>query len=429
MMNTSGFLISFYNGIIYKCKKVIKSIRPTSLDFYIIRQFTASFIVSLFFFVAIYIMAQIFQRSKWVPPGSSDLLLFEYYFYMGVYWMYIFQPFSFLFATVYVLSRMAQFRELTAIISTGISLYRISIYPLLITALYCFVLIVFMQNSLIFPSYQKQDILEQVVFHKEDPKNMERLKDNHDFSVFGSNDLIYIVSYYNAMQREMDNVTIIKLKKGAEDIKISDFTTNTNMWLITNAQELTKERSLIYPEKMNILLRIDCDSAFWDDKNKDWVIRHGIIREIENSGQSFRISAVTNQTYNYIIDPPYYFERAWYDIDAMTYEEGSRYLDKLIKSKLDYKEPEARYLSRFSYPLGMIFIVLAGIGVVDITRRKLSFIINLMLSMGLFVIYYIFYAVGISLAGKGNISPAVGACTGTVFLIISSIYIYAKAKT
>ncbi len=428
-MNGRSLYKAGVSVLIGKYRDLGRNLRPTSIDRYISGQFLASFALSLFFFVAIYIMAQIFQRMRWVPQGADNVLLIGYYFYMGIYWMYIFQPFSFLFATVYVLSRMAQYKELIAIISTGTSLYRISIYPLLISIVYCGLLIGVIQNNIIFPAYQRQNILEQVVFHKEDPKNMERLKDNHDFSVFGSNNLIYIVGFYNAQTLELDNVTIIKLKKNVEDIAAKDMVSNTNMWLITNALELTKERSLVYPEKMNILLRIDCDKANWDTNSRKWIIHQGIMREVENSGESFKTSAITNQAFSYIVDPPYYFERVWYDIDAMTYEEGSRYLDNLRKAKLDYKEQEARYLSRFSYPLGIIFIVLAGIGVVDLTRRKMSFIINLMLSMALFVAYYVFYAIGISLAGKGNISPAVGACTGSVFLMISSIYIYRKAKT
>jgi lipopolysaccharide export LptBFGC system permease protein LptF len=407
----------------------IKDLRITVLDWLIIRQFCASFVVSLFFFVVLYIMVQVFQHSQWLPQDSDNFLVFQYYFFMGVYWLYIFQPFAFLFASVYGLSRMAQFRELIAVVSTGTSLYRISIFPLLITIVYLIVLISYVQNIVIFQAYQRFNILEQVIFHKEDIKNIERLKDNHNFSEFGSNNLIYIVDYYDAVKKEMFNITVIKLKDNLKDDRAKEYISNQNAWLLTNAEELTKERSLVYPEQMNISMRIDCDKASWDDSAKRWVFHQGIERQVEYSGESFKSRAISNQSYDFISDPPYYFERIWYGIDGMTYQEGAKYIEKQIKAKQDYREAEVRYLSRFTYPFGIIFIVLAGIGVIDLSRRKISFIINLMISMSIFIVYYIFYAIGISLSAKGDIPPWIGASTGTVFIIIISIYMYRKAKT
>lgn len=300
------FLSNKYTAVRAK----IKNFRVTTLDIFIIKQFSASFVISLFFFVVIYIMCQIFLHVQWLPPGSDFFLLTQYYFFMGVYWLYIFQPFSFLFASVYGLSRMAQFRELIAVVSTGTSLYRISIFPLLITIVYFIILVSFLQNTIIFPAYQKFNILDWVIFHKEDPKTIDRLKDNRNFSVFGSNDLIYIVDYYNAITKEMFKITVIKLKDTMKDIKAREYISNQNAWLITNAEELTKERSLVYPEKMNIIMRLDADKASWDEINKRWVFHEGIEREIENSGESFITSKIKNKSYDFIQDPPIILKRS-----------------------------------------------------------------------------------------------------------------------
>ncbi len=418
-----------FPAMLDKIKEKMKYYRFTVLDRYILTVFVSSFIVSLFFFISIYILTQIFTELRWLPPGTDVFLIFQYYFFYGVYWTCILQPFSFLFATVYVLSRMAQFKELTAIVSTGTSIYRISFYPLLFTVIYCLFMILYFQNAIIFPANQKKNILNQIIFHKVDQKALVSLKDNQNFSVFGSNNLIYIVGYYHAVSSEMENITIIRLKNDNNDRKAEEYISNQNMWLITNAEELTKKRNLVYPENVNISLRIDANKAIWDLNARKWIFEHGIIRTIENAGESFIVRAFTNETFDFISDPPYYFERVWYAIDAMTYEEGARYIEKLVKSKQDYKEQKARYLSNFTYPLGIIFVVLAGIGIVDMSRRKYSFIINLMLSMALFVVYYLFFSIGISLAGKGNITPEMGALMGTVFLAITSIYIFKKAKT
>jgi len=411
--------------------KEIKLLRWTPIDRYVLNSFLISLFGSLFFFVCIYQLTVMFQDIKWIPQGTRPELLFKYYIFNGIYWIVILQPFSFLFATVYVLSRMAQFRELVAIVSSGTSIYRVSFYMIVFTLLYYLFMMLYFQNFVIFPCYQKKHILGEIVFQRADPKSLDRLRDNHNFSIFGSGDLIYIIGYYNAVSRELNNITIIQLKKGYEqkNISVEEIVSNQNEWLRTNVIELTKQRSLDYLGKINISLRIDADKAIWDQKNKQWLFNSGTIRYVEDSGNSFAVQTFTNVSFPFVTDPPYYFERSWYGIDAMTYEEGGKYVEKLRKSRQDYREALARHLSKFSYSLGIIFVVLAGIGIVDMSRRKISFIINLMISMALFVVYYLLFAMGIALAGKGVISPVVGAYVGTIFLGVSSIFIFRFAKT
>lgn len=415
-----------------KIEYFLKIVRMTSLDRYILSRFIVAFLGALFFFLLIFQLTQIFQDMRWLPPGTSFLALLQYYVFGSMYWITIFQPFGFLFATVYILSRMAHHRELVAIISTGTSIYRASLYLVVFTVLYYIFNVTFLQNAVIFPLYQKKIILSQIIFQKVDPKTIDRLKDNHNFSIFGSNNLIYIVGNYNAVDRVMDNLTIVQLKPKTNEVADKNTVTelsNSSSWIITNLEAITKQRNLIYPENVNITMRIDAERAVWNTNSKSWDLVNGTIRHVENSGESFAIQRFERQSFNFIIDPPYYFEKQWYGVDAMTFEEGKRYIDKLIKSHQDYKGDLARYLSNFSYPIGMIFVVLAGIGIVDLSRRKISFIMNLIFSVALFVMYYLFFSVGIALAGKGNIPPTFGAYTGTLFFGIVSIYFYVKVKT
>lgn len=422
---------AFVKGLLY-LKKVARKLKWTAIDRYIILNFVMAFLGSLVLFVAIYQLTQIFNDLKWLPPGTKSWLLIQYYLCNALYWMTILQPFSFLFATVYILSRMAQTRELVAIISTGTSIYRASVHLVIFAVLYYIFMIGFFQNSVVFPAYQQKNILGQIIFNKADPKALDRLKDNRDFSIFGSNSLIYIIGYYNAASREMLNVSIVQLKnidKRDNTPVVSPVFTNQNEWLLTNVNELTKQRSLVYPDKVNIALRVDVDKAVWENKSKKWIFNIGTIRHVENSGESFIIRTFTNESLPFVVDPPYYFEKIWYPMDAMTYEEGKSYVEKLRKSRQDYKGELANYLSKFSYSLGIIFIVLAGIGIVDLSRRKVSFIMNLMFSLVLFIIYYILFAVGISMSGKGNITPEIGAYGGGALLFVISLFLYRKAKT
>lgn len=417
----------------------LKLMKMTALDRYILYRFIMAFLGSLFFFLLIFQLTQIFQDMRWLPQGTDILVLTKYYIFGSMYWLIIFQPFGFLFATVYILSRMAHHHELVAIISTGTSIYRTTLYLVLFTVVYYIFNVTFLMNTVIFPLYQKKIMLAEVVFRKMDLKSLVRLKDHSNFSIFGSNNLIYIVGHFNASDLTMDNLTIVQLKSLTNEIKnpvlpapvpeTAIVSNNSSTWILTNLEEITKQRNLIYPENVNITMRIDAEKASWNTNEKRWYLMNGTIRRVENSGESFTIERFAQKSFDFIIDPPYYFEKQWYGVDAMTFDEGRKYIDKLIKSRQDYKGDMARYLSNFSYPLGMIFVVLAGIGIVDLSRRKISLVMNLIMSVALFVLYYLFFSIGIALAGKGNIPPTFGAYTGTIFFGIVSLYLYRKVKT
>ena len=113
----------------------------------------------------------------------------------------------------------------------------------------------------------------------------------------------------------------------------------------------------------------------------------------------------------------------------MKYDEAKRYVEKLKRTRQEYKGEAAAYYAKFSYALGIVFVVFLGIGIIDMSKRKISFIINLMISMLIFVSYYLFYALGISFAAKENISPFLGANLGTVFIAVFSTYLFLKVKT
>ncbi len=412
-----------------KIKAFLKYAKWTSLDSYVMKMFFSSLFISLFFFIVIYQLTQIFQDLRWLPPGTSAIMLFQYYFYGSLYWIVILQPFSFLFATVYVFSRMVHFQELIAVISTGTSIYRVSFYPVMFSV-FCYIFMIgFLQNSIIFPAYQQKNIYGQIIFNKVEKNTINKLKDRFNFSIFGAGQLIYIVGRYDAGLKQMENLTIVQLKMPISDHLQKQISTNENGWLLTNVLKLTKERRLSVSDKISVSLRIDANKAVWDSKNKTWVFESGIIRHVKNFGESFQVESFVNRSFDFIRDPPYYFEAEWYNMDGMTYEEGARHIEKLKKTRQDYKEDQARFLSKFSYLLGIIFIVLTGIGIIDPTKKKITFIINLMICLAIFIVYYLFFSLGISLAGKGNVSPQVGAFTGAVVFGVFSIYSYSRAKT
>jgi lipopolysaccharide export LptBFGC system permease protein LptF len=413
-----------------KIKEKINSLKWSKIDSYIFKKFIISLFGSLFLFIAIYILTMFFQEMRYFPEGVETGILLQYYLLHSTYWIVILQPLSFLFATVYVLSTLARTKELIAIVSTGTSLYRISFYMVLFSILYCVLMMGVVQDKLVFPAYQRSYVLREIIFRRATPESLDRLKDNKNFSIFGSNRLLYVVEKYDAVTKELKNITIVQF---TDKSKISDEAaekiSDEDLWFTENIDEIKRRRDLLYTYNINIQARIDAQRAVWDSANGTWKLFNGTIRYVDSGGMEFRVETFENRVFDFIVDEPFYFEKMWYSVDAMTSSEALRYVEMLKTTHQDYRDAEARYLAKFSYTIGIIMVVLTGIGIINIASRKISFIINLIISVVIFLIYYIFFAAGLALASKGDISPAFGAFVGSIFFALISTFLYTRTKT
>ncbi len=409
--------------------KFIKQFKWTKLDHYIFIKFIAVLIASLFLFVGIYQLTQIFQDLRGLPKGSDMNLLFQYYLYGSAYWILILQPFSFLFAIVYVLSSLGNSHELVAMISTGTSLHRITAYILLFTILYYFASIFYLNEHFTFPSYQKSIILRKIVFEKMDPNNLDQLKDNKNFSLFGSNQVLYVADSYLGIPKEINRITIVKFRKRTPIISEDLSILKSINWIQTNISRLTKERNLNYSDSLQIEMRVDARQAVWNTEKHNWKFYDGTIRYVNAQGTEFKVEHFHEKYFDFIKDPPSYFERSWFGTTAMTPSQSEKYIKKLKQSRQDAREAEANFYSKFSYPIGIIFVILAGIGIVNVSSRKISVVVNVIISLVLFVVYYILFAAGLAFSGKGILNPIIGSTMGAVVFAIISVVLYIRTKT
>lgn len=408
----------------------IKQFKWTKLDRYIFTKFILALLASLLLFVGIYQLTQIFQDLRSLPKGANVGLLIQYYLCSSAYWILILQPFSFLFSVVYVLSSLGNSRELVAMISTGTSIHRITFFILLFTILYFFATIGFLNQHFTFPLYQKSIILRKIVFERMDPRNLERLKDNRNISMFGSNQVLYVADSYQAVSKEIQNLTIVKFRKRIKTLdKDKKNTAKPKDWLSTNVSRLIRERNLNYKDFLQIEMRIDAKKAIWNVEKKNWKLYNGTIRYINPQGTEFKVEHFNEQFFDFTKDPPSYFERSWFGTIAMTPTQSKAYIKKRKKSRQDASEAEANFYSKFSYPLGLIFVILAGIGIVNISSRKISIVVNVILSLFLFVIYYVMFAAGLAFAGKGVLNPIIGSMMGAAVFAVVSVILYIRTKT
>ena len=409
----------------------LRTLRWNKLDSYIMKQFILSMIGSIVLFVSIYELAQIFQDLRGLPDDVNAYYLNLHYLNTVPYWTFILQPFGFLFATVYVLSKLSSTREMIAMVSTGTSIYRLTFYMLLTSILYYVFIVTFLMNAFVLPSYQKSYIYRRVALNQAKLGELSFLSDNKKFTIFGADNLLYLGEYYNATEKYIDNATVIQYLSQDEVAEATEFIPGgeDTEWLYDNRINIESLKNINVPDKISFQKRIDADKLLWDEEAEAWAISNGTIRLISEGGKLFSSREVKYEVDPNLIDPYWFFERNWYPIDAMTVEEGIRHIDKLKRSGRSYHSELTKFYAKDAYPLGLIFVVMIGIGIVNMASKKVSVPINSAISMALFVVFYLMYTSFLGMAGRGDVTPWVGGFGGSLIFGVLAFTLYARATT
>ena len=409
----------------------LRTLRWNKLDSYIMKQFLMSMIGAIVLFVSIYELAQIFQDLRGLPEDVDNYYLNLHYLNTVPYWTFILQPFGFLFATAYVLSKLSSTREMIAMVSTGTSIYRLTFYMILTSILYYVFIVTYLMNAFVLPSYQKSFIYRKVALNQAKIDELTFLNDNKKFTIFGADNLLYLGEYYNATEKYVDKATVIQYLSQDEVVEAKAFVPGgeDTEWLNNNRINIESLKNIKVPDRISFQKRIDADKLIWDEGAEAWAISNGTIRLISEGGKLFSSREVDYEVDQNLKDPYWFFERNWYPIDAMTVEEGLRHIDKLKRSGRSYHSELTKFYAKDAYPLGLIFVVMIGIGIVNMASKKVSVPINSAISMALFVVFYLMYTSFLGMAGRGDVTPLVGGFGGSLIFGVLAFVLYARATT
>ncbi len=430
------FFAGMFRGFIFFFHKDhfvanVRTLMWNKLDTYIMSQFFMATVGSIVLFVSIYELAQIFQDLRGIPDDVNRYYLNLHYLNTVPYWTYILQPFGFLFATVYVLSRLSSTREMIAMVSTGTSIYRLTFYMMLFAVLYYIFIVTYLMNNFVLPTYQKSHIYRKVALNQANIGELSFLNDNRNFTIFGSDNLLYQGKYYNATEKYIENATILQYQDLDEVEEAPEFkpAEEETAWIYTNRINIESLKNINVPDRISLTKHIVADRLYWDEGAEAWAVSNGTERIISDSGNLFEFNNIEYAVISNLKDPYWFFEKNWYPIDAMTVEEGLRHIDKLQRSGRAYHAELTRYYAKDAYPLGIIFVIMIGIGIVNMASKKVSVPINSAISMALFIVYYLMYTSFLGMAGRGDVSPVVGGFGGSVIFGVLAFVLYARATT
>ena len=340
------------------------------LDRYLIREQLASLFLGLLFFVAIFIVVDVFEKLDSFLDNKVPLPVVVHFYLVSIPSIVtMVLPMSMLLSCLLALGQIGRHNELTAMQAAGIGLTRI-VLPLYVFALFVCAL-VFVTNETVMPKLNAaRDKIYRGDIKRE---NLEGASVRTNLAYLGSQGRTYLIRSYNIPERTMREVVIQEIRQ---------HTLNG---------------------------RIDAESATWE--NHHWVFHEGFVRRFDKDGEHavhFKELVIPG-----LQEVPESFEKAEEDPKALSYWELEKYIQRLRQSGSRVQKYLVELYLKISFPLTNLIVVLIGTALAIRVRRG-----GLAISFGLAVfISFVYYAIirtGQALGHSGKLPPLLGAWLGNL---------------
>lgn len=293
-------------------------------------------------------------------------------------------PVALLFAITLTFSEMYSNGELTVIYSSGVSIQRLSLPILLITAVMAGGLRFFNENIILKASTDRDALYRSTLGQQKDTT----VSDITIIAREGA--FVYRISYYDQAQAKIFNAEILgRDGDGNPDLRVMApyAVWEEGLWQFKDARIFERTRSGAWTEH---------SAPMWSDPRID-----------EN---------------------PDSFANLRNDVKLMNSAELEKYMGFLTRSGLPAVEAELEYQKRFSFTLTPLIVCGISIAFSGLFRKN-TFLMSLLFSLSVATVYYVAQMLGSLAAKAGWISPFWGIWGITILFTGLSVAGYMKAKT
>lgn len=351
----------------------------TILDKYIIKKFLGTFFYALSLIIVIVVVFDIAEKIDDFIESEATLkqIIFDYYLNFIPYFANLFSPLFIFISVVFFTSRMASNTEIVAILSSGVSFYRLLI-PYFVVA-FLLAIFTFYLNSFIIPPANKK----RLEFENTFIRNPYYYNDRDVHMQVASGEFIYTESYNN--------------------------TYNTGYKF---SLERFNEGELYY--------KLTSKQIRWLQQDSIWMLENCIVRNINGMNESLEEHDTITVSLNL---HPSDFERRMTDIASMNNEELNNFIDDEIKRGADNIE---FYLvekyKRYAFPFSTFILTLIGIA---LSSRKVKGGTGMHIGIGITSCfsYILFMQISTTFAINGGLSPFLSVWIPNILFTIYALYL------
>jgi LPS export ABC transporter permease LptG/LPS export ABC transporter permease LptF len=368
---------------------------PLLLDDYVMREYATNFALVLFSFSTLFLIFTFFELLGAIFRNRTPLVTVgEYLINLVPYILYNVTPLCALVAVLVTFGALSRTSELTAMKSSGISLYRIITPVLFVTLLISAGLFLF--DEIYLPAAnRRQEALLSII--KDKPAQ-----------TFTRPDRQWISGQTN------------KAGDPARIFYYQRFDTDTNKFANITVFEFD-------PATFSLQRRIFAASARWDPQVNNWVFDNGWQRTFAGdtiaSYQPFTVS-----TFPEIKEQPTYFKKEYVPSQEMSYSELSRYITDLKQSGFDTKRLNVQLNKKIAYPL--ITLVMAILAIpFSLSMGKKGSLAGIATAIGLAITYWVVALIFESLGNVNTLPALLAAWTPDLLFALTGTYLLLRTPT
>jgi len=292
---------------------------------------------------------------------------------------------SCMFASVYIMSNLSNNREILALRTCGVSIYRI-ISPLIFLGFLIGISSLVFEDFVVIKSFSVKDRYLAMI-RGEKPK--EKSRDRNNIIVFGEGNIIYKIDRFVSRTDEMLGIMVIKKR-----------------------------------EDGGISLRIDAQKGTWDGKN--WIFYNGVKRTFSNDG-GVEVQKEFSQLESGFTDNPRYFGRETKDIQDITLKEGYEYITMMKKMGLNYLAPLTKFHRKLAQGVTLFLVVIIGLALGSMAFKN-ALVISFSLTLGVVLVFFFLIEIGYTFGSSGIIHPVLGGWLGNIVFFIVCVYLLRKLR-
>lgn len=355
------------------------------LDRYIIRQFLNTALFSLLAVLVVFIVIDAMEKlDDFIDRQAGWGIIAQYYLFFVPEIIKLIIPVAMLLASLFVTARLSTQNELTAMKSTGISLYRIMV-PYVGVALMVSALSVYFNGWVVPQANKKKFAIERTYLHKD-----VIMASGANIFVQDSPTRILSIGYFDD-SREV-----------ASRVSIQDF----------NASDPT-----------SMVERVDAASMAWDSTSRSWILQNGTRRWF--TGGTERMEQFLIQPAGQLHFDPDDLRKKQEKPDEMDFYSLKQFIENQRRAGQDVAQWLVDYYSKISFPFATVIVVLFGVPFSSVKRRG-GVGVQLGISLLICFIYLIMMKVTQVFGYNGDINPLLTAWAANIFFFFGAVIVLLK---
>src|SRR3989344_357667 len=352
------------------------------IDRYLLTLFWTSFFAGLLIFVTLFLASDAMQSILKFQGVPSSVFL-KYYLYFAPEIIYKMLPVACVVGMVMTIASLNRGSELIALFASGMSLFRISRTVFVSILLICGVS--YYLSDQLMPIFSKNKSFTYYNEIEKNPSRFHTIKTNRIW--YRSKNSIYNIKTLNADGDKAQGLTLYFFNENWDLIQMLTAATvsmHGSQWILQNGT------ITVFSE----------DSSF---PMNDRFLEKTIVMTEE--AQDLRSTGQTS--------------------DLLTQKELSRFIEKNKEAGLDTIKYEVDFHSKFSFAFAGLVMSLLALPFCVSRNRGGGMMLNIGISLGLVLVYWIFYSSAQTIGQHGQLTPIIAAwmpniimlALGTTFLL------------